>query len=158
MRTHPFFGFAPQIYRDYGRFFYVVGFAEKLFYYLAAAFPDRHRAERAVSGMAVRTHYHCAAFCLSFAHITVDYAEICGNEVAAVFLCGGETEGVVVFVYSAADGAQRVMAVRERVWQRKLFHSRRFCRLNYAYVRYVVRCERVEADFKILPVAPVVRG
>ena len=46
-----------------------------------------------------------------------------GNVNAAVFLCRGQAEDVVVLVDRAADGAKAVVAVRQRVGEWELLHA-----------------------------------
>src|SRR5699024_2378271 len=69
-----------------------------------------------------------------------------GHVYAAVFLCGGQPENVVVLVYRTADGAKAVVAVGEDVRQGKFIQPARTRRLNYADVRYVVRSHSVETQ------------
>ena len=46
-----------------------------------------------------------------------------GNVNAAVFLCRGPAADVVVLVDRAADGAEAVVAVRQRVGEWELLHA-----------------------------------
>ena len=128
----------------------VVGAAEQLLDELRPALADAHRAERAVARVAVGAEYHAAAARHRLAHIGVYDREMRWDEVAAEPLRRGEAEGVVVLVYRAADGAERIMAVRQHVGHRKFFQPTRYSRLDYADVGDVVRGERVEAYFVLV--------
>ena len=46
-----------------------------------------------------------------------------GHEVAAILDGGGQAEDVVVLVDRAADGAEAVVAVRQRVGEWELLHA-----------------------------------
>ena len=65
---------------------------------------------------------------------------------------------MVVLIDRSADRAERVVAVREDVGDRKLRKSAGSGGLDYADIGYVMRGERVELDFKLIFVALVVRG
>ena len=128
----------------------VVGAAEQLLDELRPALADAHRAKRAVARVAVGAEYHAAAARHRLAHVGVYDSEMRGDEVAAEPFRRGEAEGVVVLVYRAADGAERIMAVRQYVGHREFFQTARHRRLDYADVGDVVRGEGVEAYFVLV--------
>ena len=128
----------------------VVGVAEQLLVELAAAFPDGHRAKRAIARVAVGTQDHLAAAGKVLAHVLVDDGDVRRDVDAAVLFGGGKAEEVVVVVDRAADCAQRIVAAGEHVGQGELVHAARTCRLDDAHVRDVVRCHRVELELQVL--------
>ncbi len=83
---------------------------------------------------------------------------ICRDVYAAVFLRRGKTEGVIVGVYRAADGAEAVVAVRHHVGHGKFPQSACDGGLNDAYVGYVVGNEAVEFYFQTLSGSAAVRS
>ena len=146
VRTDALLGRAGQIAQHHFRGLHVVGVLEKLLDKLRTAFADAHRAERAVTRVAVRTEDHVAAGGELFTRVGVNDALVRGNVDAAVFLCRGKTEYVVVLVDRAADCAKRVVAVRHGVRDRELLEPAGACGLNDADVGDVVRNQRVETD------------
>ena len=116
-------GLARQVYGYDARIGDVVRIAQELLDQLAAAFADGHRTQGAVPRVAVRADDHLAAAGHLFPHVLVDDGDVRRYEDAAVFLSCRQSEYVVVFVDRAADGAQRIVAVRQHVRQRKRFHT-----------------------------------
>ena len=126
----------------------VVGPAQDLLHQLRAAFADPHAAQRAVAGVAVRTHDHLAATGHPFPHVLVDNRLVGRDVDAAVLLRRREAEEVVILVDRAADRAEAVMAVGQRVRDRKGFQPAGLGRLNDADIGDVVGGQRVETDFQ----------
>ena len=123
MRTDSRTGLARQVYGYDARIGDVIRIAQELLDQLAAAFADGHRPQRAVPRMAVRADDHFAAAGHLFPHVLMDDGDVRRYEDAAVFLSRRQSEYVVVFIDRAADGAQRIVAVRQHVRQRKHFHT-----------------------------------
>ena len=148
LRADSLFKSAFKIHRyDFGHI-HVVSLIEQLFDEFGSAFAYRHSAERAVTGMRVRTQNHTAAERAHFAHILVYDGDMRRNERASVLFRGGQTENVVVFVDCAAHGAQRVVAVGKSVRYGEFFKPRRLCRLYNPDVSYIVRSNLVEFYFQ----------
>ena len=108
------------------------------------ALAHRHGAQRAVTGVGVAAQNHSAATAHLLAHISMDNRLVGRYENAAVTLCRGKSENVVVLVYRAAHRAQGVVAVGEHVRQGEFFQSARLGVLDNTHVSYVVRRHRVE--------------
>ena len=157
LRTDALPQFPLEIDRDHGRAFYVVRLAKELFDELGSALAHRHRAERAVAGVRIGAEDHGAALRGAFAHVLMDDGDVRGHIVAAVLLCGGEPEHVVVLVDGAAHRAQGIMAIGERVGNGEFFKPARLRRLDNAHVCDIVRGDRIETDAEVLLVARVVR-
>ena len=82
---------------------------------------------------------------------SVDDGFMCGYEFTAVLNASRKTEAMIVLVYRAADGAERIVAVCEDVWYRKFFQSTRRARGLYdTDVRDVVRRHGVEFYFQLI--------
>ena len=146
VRTDALLGRAGQITQHDFRGLDVVGVLQKLLDELRTAFADAHRAERAVTRVAVRAEDHVAAGGKLLTRVGMDDALVCRNVDAAVLLCRGETEDVVVLVDRAADGAKAVVAVGHGVRDREFLQSACARRLDDADVRDVVRDQRVKLD------------
>ncbi len=134
----------------------VVGVVQKLFDQFRAAFADAHRAEAAVAGMAVGAEDHLAAAGKHFAGVLMNDGLMRGHEDAAVFLRGGKAEDVVVLVDRAADGAEAVVAVGQRVREREFLHAAGAGGLDDADVSDVMGDHRVEFNMKTLVVLPII--
>ena len=132
---------------------HVPGVFQQLLGKLRAALAHGHRAERAVARVGVGAEDHAAAAGQLLAGVGVDDALVGGDIDAAVFLCGGQAEHVVVLVDRAAHGAQAVVTVRQRVGNRKLLHPGRARLLDDADIGDVVGHHRIEADLQMLRVA-----
>ena len=146
-----------QFHRDDFGILDVVSAAEKLLHKFGTSFADRHRAERAVTGMTVAAQYHLSATCKFFTHERVYYRNVCRDVHAAVLFRRGQSENVVVLVYRAADCAKRIMTVRQNVRERKPFQPACFRTLNNADVRDVVRRDCVKSYVQIIAAVRAVR-
>ena len=111
---------ARQVHADYAWIGNVIGLAQELLDQLRTAFSDGKRAVSAIAGVGVRTEEHPPTAGIHLAHIAVDDGLVRGDELAAVALCGGQAEHMVVLVDRAANGAERVVAVRQHIGQREL--------------------------------------
>ena len=128
----------------------VVSAAEKLFYEFGTALSYCQSAESAVTGVTVAAENHFSCARKLFTHISMYDCHVCGNVNTAVLSCGGQAEYVVVFVYRASHGAQRVVTVRQHVRQRKTFKTACFRALNNSHVSDVVRSDGVETNMNWL--------
>ena len=133
----------------------VPGVAQELLGQFAAAFAHAHVAERAVAGVRVGTQNHVAALHHGLAGELVDDGHVGGHVDAAVFFRSREAEDVVVLVDGASHGAERVVAVGERVGQGEGFEARGAGRLDDAYVGDVVAHHGVEADAHLLALGAI---
>ena len=114
---------AVEIDSDHAGIRDVISVFEELLAQLSAAFADRHRSERAVTGVGVGSEDHPAAAGHSLAHILMHNSDVRRNVDAAVFLRGRQAEHVVILVDRAADRAQGVVAVRQDIGKRELLHT-----------------------------------
>ncbi len=126
----------------------VVSLPQKLFDDLAAALADRERAERAVARVGIGTEDHFSAARRAFAHILVNDGKMRGNIISAVFFRGGKPEEVVVLIDRSAHGAERIMAVGERIRNGEFFKSACLRRLDNTDVSNIVRSQFVELQFQ----------
>ena len=147
---------AGQVDGDHARTRYVVGAAHQLFGQLAAALADGQRAQRAVTGVAVRTEDHAAAAGHHFAVVAMDDGHVRRHIDAAVLVRGGEGKHVIVLVDGAADGAQAVVAVGQHIRHREFLHAGGARCLNDADIGNVVAGQAVKAHAQILHVAALV--
>ena len=147
---------AGQVDGDHARARHVVGAADKLLGQLAAALADRQRAQRAVTGVAVRTEDHAAAAGHHLAVVAVDDGHVRRHVDAAVLMRGGEREHMVVLIDGAADGTQAVVAVGQHVGHREFLHAGCARRLDDADVGDVVAGQAVKAHAQVLHVAALV--
>ena len=107
--------------------------------------------------MRVAAEDHAADARLDLAHVLMDDRDVRRNEVGSVFFGGGKAEHMVVLVDGAADRAQRIVAVCERVRERELLQPARLRRLDDTDVGDVVRGDRVKFEFEVLFRPAVVR-
>ena len=131
----------------------VPGVLEQLLGKLRTALADCHRAERAVARMGVRAEDHRAAARELFTGIGMDDALVGGHIDAAILLRGGQAEDMVVLVDGAADCAEAVMAVRQRIRDREFLHARGARLLDNTDIGDVVRNHGIKADLQALRVA-----
>ena len=127
------------------RLLYIVGILKKLTDDLGSALSDAHRAESAVPRVAVASEDHSAAESKLLSRVLVDDRKVGRNVDTAVFLRGGKAENVVVLVYSSADCAEAVVAVRENVRDGKTLKPRCASRLDYSDVGYIVGNKAVKS-------------
>ena len=125
---------------------------QKLLGQFRAAFPDGHRAQRAVAGVGIRTKNHFAAARQLLPRIGMDDALVGGDIDTAVFFRGGEAEDVIVLVDCAADGAEAVMAVGQSIGHREFLHSGGASLLDDADVGDIVAHQGVKANFELFRV------
>ena len=111
MRADAVTGLAGEVDQDHFRSVHVVGIFKELLYQLRAAFAHTHAADSAVAGVAVGAQDHLAAAGHFFPGVLVNDGLVGGDVDAAVLLCGGKAEDVVVLVDGAAYGAEGVMTV-----------------------------------------------
>ncbi len=133
----------------------VPGVAQELLHEFAAAFAHTHVAERAVAGVRVGTENHVAALDHSLAGVLVDYGLVGGHVDTAVFLGGGETEHMVVFIDGTAYGAEGVVAVGHGVGEGEFLQAGGACCLYDAHVGDVVAHHGVEADAHLVALRAV---
>ena len=72
---------------------------------------------------------------------------------SAVFLGASKPEHVVVLVNRSANRAERVVAVRQNIRNRKLFKPRSARRLNNSNISNIVRSNFVKFDFQFRSIA-----
>ncbi len=144
VRADALLGLAGDVNKDYLGRVDVPGVLKELLNELGSAFADAHRAESAVTGMGVGTQYHVAAVSHRLAGIAVDNALVDGNVDAAVLLCGGKAEYVVILIDGAADSAKAVVAVGHRIGDGEFLQAGRPCRLNDADIGDVMRHKAVK--------------
>ena len=138
VRTDTLLGLARHIDHDHLGHIVVPGVVEKLLCKLRAALADRHGAESAVAGVAVRTKYHASALCHLLTGIGMNDAHIGRHIDTAVFLGCGQSEYMVILVDGSADCAEAVVAVGQRVGHRELLHSGGASLLYDADIGYIV--------------------
>ena len=129
---------------------------EELLGELRPALAHGHGAERAVARMRIRAQDHRAAGRHLLARVGMDDALVGGHVDAAVFLGRGQAEDVIVLVDRAADGAEAVMAVGQRVGNGKFPHAAGPGLLDDADVGDVVRKHGVKVDPELFLVAGLV--
>ena len=103
--------------------------------------------------MGVRAEDHRAAARELFTGIGMDDALVGGHIDAAILLRGGQAEDMVVLVDGAADCAEAVMAVRQRIRDREFLHARGARLLDNTDIGDVVRNHGIKADLQALRVA-----
>ena len=108
--------------------------------------------------MGVGAEDHFAGGGVPLPHIGVDDGLVGGDELAAVFLGGGQAEHVVVLVDGAAHGAQGVVAVGEDVGQGELLHAGGPRGLDDAHVGDVVGGHGVKPEGQAVRIAGCIVG
>ena len=154
LRTDALSDLALELHRDHLRISDVVCPAQQLFDKLRTALAHRHGAQRAVAGVAVAAEDHLAGSSEHLAHIAVYDRRIRGDIDAAVLLCRGQTEDVVVLVDGASHRAQTVVAVGQHVRDGETLQPASSRGLYYAHISDVVGCHGIESDLE----GAVVRG
>ncbi len=98
----------------------VIRLVQKLLHQLWSALAHRHRAQRAIARMRVRTQNHPAAACEHFPRILVNDCLMRRYIDTAVFLGAGQSKHVIVLIDGAAHRTERVMAVGQHIRHREL--------------------------------------
>ncbi len=117
---------------DHLRHIDIVGLFQQLLYKLRPAFPDRHRAERTVSGMGIRAENHFTAACKHLPGKLMNDRLMRRHINPAVMLRAGKPEYMIVLVDRSADCAEAVVAVRKHVRHREFLQAAGTRRLNNA--------------------------
>ena len=143
---------AVQINGNNTRICDVIGIAQQLLYQLAAALADCHRAQCAIAGMGVRAENHAAAACHGLTHILVNDCHVRRNIDAAVLLCSGQSEYMVILIDGAADSTQGVVTVGQHVRNREALHTGSLRRLHNADKGDVMGCHGIELDAQLIHV------
>ena len=144
LRTHALAHFAFEFHRYDAGIGDVICTPEQLLDKLRTALAHRHGAERAVTGVTVAAQDHLPRRREHLAHIAVDDGLVGGHINAAVLLCGGKPEDVIVLIDGAAHRAQTVVAVGEHIRHRELLEPARPRGLDDADIGDVVGRHGVE--------------
>ena len=129
---------------------YIIRIAQKLLDQLGTAFPDTQRSQCAVARVGVGSEDHASASRQRLAGIGVDDGLIGGHIDAAETAGGGQAEHVVILIDCPADRTQTVVAVCHGIGDGELMKSAGTGCLNDAYVRDVVRNQRVEFQVQLI--------
>ena len=148
MRSYAFFRLACHIAEDHFRRSDVPGVLQELLDELRSALADSHGSESSVACVAVRAEYHVAACSQLLPCVGVYDTLIRRNIYSSVFLCGREAEYVIVFIDSASDSAQAVVAVCHGIRNRELLKAACSGRLDDTNVRDIVRDQRIKTDME----------
>ena len=88
----------------------------------------------------------------------MDNSLVGGNIDAAVLLGSRQTEGVVILVDGAADGAQRVVAVGHGIGDGELLQAGGLCGLDDTHKGNIMGDQSVELDLHLLGILALVVG
>ena len=158
LRAHAGAGLAGEVDTDHRGHIHVIGTAQQLLDQLRPALADGHGAVSAVAGMGVRADDHFAAAGIALPHIGVDHCHMCGYKFAAVFLCGRQTEYMIVFVDGAAYGTEAVMTVGENIRKRKFRQAAGPGSLDDADIGDIVGRHCVKFDFQPVHISAEIVG
>ena len=100
--------------------------------------------------MAVRSEDHLSAACQHLTRILVDDCLMRRNIDAAVFLCAGQSEHVVILIDRAAHCTETVVTVCQNVRNRKFLESRSTRCLDDPDECNIVGRQLVKLDLQIL--------
>ena len=150
LRADTFFRFSGQIDADDLRHIDIISLIQELFHQFRSALADCHAAERAIAGMGIAAQDHGACFCQHFPCELMDHGLVRRNIDAAVFLCAGQAEDMVIFIDGASDSTKGVVAVGQYVWHREFFQSGSPCRLDDPHISDVVGSQFVKTDLELI--------
>ena len=144
---------AVQVNADHARHLDIIGLIQKLLHKLRSALAHSHGAQRAVTGMAVRSKDHPAAACQHFSCILMNDRLMRRHIDAAVFLRTGQTKHVVILVDRTAHRAQGIATVRQHVGNRKTGQSGRSGRLNDTHKGDIMGRQFIELNLQLVHIA-----
>ena len=150
MRSDPRSGFSGKIDCNDARISRIPGISEDLLVQLSASLSDSHRAERAITGMGIRSENHFSAAGVHFTHILMDDCHMRRNKDPAVFLRCSQPKHMVIFIDRSADRIQRIMAAGENIRHREFIHPGGSRCLNNADISDIMGCQSVEFDAKLV--------
>ena len=137
---------AGEIHQDNLRCSHIISVFQQLLYDFRAALAHAHGTDGTVTGVAVGAENHFAAAAHHFPGILVNDRLIGRNVNAAVFLCGGQTENMVIFIDGAAHGAKAVVTVGHHIGNGKFLQSGGFGGLDNAHIGNIVGNQAVKLD------------
>ena len=150
MRAHtPFGGSCQMNGNDLGPFD-VIGLSQKLLHKLRTTLTHCHCAQCSISCMRIGAENHAACCRHHFSCILVNDCKMRRNINTAVFLRGSKTEHVIIFIDRSSHRAQRIVAVRQHIGDRKSGESRCPCRLNDSDIGNVMACNLIKPDVQLL--------
>ncbi|CDC63618.1 unknown [Clostridium sp. CAG:448] len=149
MRSDSRFRLAGQIDQCGFGCFDVVGAAQKLFDKLRSAFADSHGANGAVPRMRIGTENHFPTPRQHFTRKRMNHRLICRYINTAVFFCRRKSEYMIIFIDGSSDRTQGIVAIGQRIGNRKRRHTACPCRLDNTYIGNVMRYQCIKAQMQI---------
>ena len=106
MRTDEWLWLTGEVDGYHARISDVIGLLQELLTELSATLTDRHGTEGTITGVGIGAEDHLAAAGEVLTHELMTYGDMRWNVDSAIFLCGRETEVVIVVIDRTTDRAE----------------------------------------------------